>query len=706
MKIFKKKSVWVAMYAVYLSLILLSVQAFIAQNTVDEIRGNMDPSYDYYLTFREDGVTTHYDVMRHDSNEPGRIELTYYTDSNMLEISKVENIKTLEIDVQSLFEDESERVFKQANTAIPSMDMDYWLEAGDGIFTIKFDIAEGDQLESLTFTKFPTPTSVTVNNQEWWKTDTNFVITGSQITISDIPTGETTVVIDFNEEVLNQVPVPSFTITPEGTVGVNEEVSFDASASYDPDAGDKLTYLWDFGDTKDGSGKTTTHAFSAPDTYKVRLTVRDDFEPYAEAWIEKEITVQFGAEQDTDNDGLKDFWEWEHFGNLDQTPSADPDADGYENELEFLAKTDPADSSDFAVDSDSDSLDDLWEWQYFESLQYTSEEDPDGDGATNKEEFDAGTDPSDVNSKPKTEKPDDGEDKGMIGLGKAFGIDMLFIIVIVVVIIVIALFAVMMRSRKAKERKAADMAAAQQMQQLPVRGPPPAVPMEAAAQLPPEMGGGPLPAPAPAPAPAPMPAPAPAPVPMPEGPPEPEMLPEARAEPEPAVEEEVGAEEALLPPEPTRDEVIASFAQELDIGQFEAGVLYDSGYTSYEALEGAIVEEIAMIDEIGDDMAEKIMSNLQFVLAGGVAAAAAVDVAEGEAEAADEALAEEDVEAEAADDALAEEAAEEAPDQESSDEEAVTEEESESEEEAMECPVCGEPVEPGMANCPVCDTPL
>jgi PKD repeat protein len=579
--------------------------------------------------------------------------------------------------------------------------MDYWLEAGGGMFTIEFNIAEGDELESLTFNEFPTPVSVTVNSVEWWKTDTNFAVSGSDITISDIPTGATTVVIDFNEEITNQAPVPSFTMTPEGTVGVNEEVSFDASASYDPD-GLITSFIWDFDDTITGSGETTTHTFTAPGTYTVRLTVRDDFVDYAEDFIEKDITVEFGAEDDTDSDDLKDFWEWENFGNLDQTGSDDADADGYSNMLEFLAESDPADSSNFKEDSDNDTMDDLKEWEYFESLQYTADEDPDNDKATNKEELDAGTDPLDPESKPKSDDPGDDDGEGMLGLGKMAGIDMFLIILIVIIVVVIAIVGmVVSRSRKAKSRKDAEMAA-QQMAQVPVRGPPPVAapqmpPPEHLEAMPPEPPTPPMPT-SPEPMPMPqveeapaLPEPVAAPVPMP--------MPE---EAEGAIEEE--AAEADLPAEPTRDDVVNSFTTELDIGVFEAGVLYDSGYTSYEALEGAIVEEIAMIDEIGEDMAEKIMNNLQFVVAGGAAAAA---VADGEAEAADEALADEGTEAEAADEALAEEETvetEEAPAEEPVEEEPAEEETGE--DEMMECPVCGEPAEPGSANCPVCDSPL
>lgn len=47
-----------------------------------------------------------------------------------------------------------------------------------------------------------------------------------------------------------------------------------------------------------------------------------------------------------------------------------------------------------AVDSDGDSLIDLWEISYFEDLTQGAEDDPDEDGLANKEEFAGGTDPT------------------------------------------------------------------------------------------------------------------------------------------------------------------------------------------------------------------------------------------------------------------------------------------------------------------------
>ncbi len=55
---------------------------------------------------------------------------------------------------------------------------------------------------------------------------------------------------------------------------VNEEITFDGSSSSDPD-NDSLSYSWNFGDGESGSGKITSHSYSVPFVYVIRLTVSD-----------------------------------------------------------------------------------------------------------------------------------------------------------------------------------------------------------------------------------------------------------------------------------------------------------------------------------------------------------------------------------------------------------------------------------------------
>lgn len=85
----------------------------------------------------------------------------------------------------------------------------------------------------------------------------------------------------------NQPPVGEFEFFPEDPT-VGEDVTFDASDSFDPD-GQIVQYLWDFGDGATGEGSITGHLYAAPGTYSITLTVVDDND--LESNVSREIRI-------------------------------------------------------------------------------------------------------------------------------------------------------------------------------------------------------------------------------------------------------------------------------------------------------------------------------------------------------------------------------------------------------------------------------
>jgi PKD repeat protein len=72
----------------------------------------------------------------------------------------------------------------------------------------------------------------------------------------------------------NRAPVADFSFSP--TTGIAPlTVSFDASASYDPD-GSVVGYAWVFGDGTTGAGRTIDHTFQTRGHFPVKLTVVDN----------------------------------------------------------------------------------------------------------------------------------------------------------------------------------------------------------------------------------------------------------------------------------------------------------------------------------------------------------------------------------------------------------------------------------------------
>ncbi|WP_367873050.1 LamG-like jellyroll fold domain-containing protein [Luteolibacter sp. Populi] len=107
---------------------------------------------------------------------------------------------------------------------------------------------------------------------------------------------------------------------------------------------------------------------------------------------------------DGDGDGLPDGWEVLWFRDAPEeelfditvkfSGTDDPDLDGFSNEAEQTANTNPENGALTPIDSDGDTLVDSWEQFYFSDLDEVASGDPDLDSGTNLQEQNAGSNPT------------------------------------------------------------------------------------------------------------------------------------------------------------------------------------------------------------------------------------------------------------------------------------------------------------------------
>jgi hypothetical protein len=115
---------------------------------------------------------------------------------------------------------------------------------------------------------------------------------------------------------------------------------------------------------------------------------------------------------DSDDDGMPDDWEVLYdLNRFDPTDGTkDKDNDGFTNLQEFLAGTDPTDkdSKPSSLDTDNDGIPDWWELMNELSPEDSADAllDPDSDGRTNLKEYQDGTDPR-VKDTPLADDDDD-----------------------------------------------------------------------------------------------------------------------------------------------------------------------------------------------------------------------------------------------------------------------------------------------------------
>ena len=132
-------------------------------------------------------------------------------------------------------------------------------------------------------------------------------------------------------------------------------------------------------------------------TYKVRITAKDSKGQESTAVSPLAFELVNGVYEDTDEDGMPDFWEDDN--GLDRTSDGDeeldPDADGLTNLEEYEKNTDP-----HSKDTDNDGMGDGWEVEMGLDPLDNSDSGADGDedGLTNLEEFQIGTFPDTIDS--------------------------------------------------------------------------------------------------------------------------------------------------------------------------------------------------------------------------------------------------------------------------------------------------------------------
>lgn len=251
--------------------------------------------------------------------------------------------------------------------------------------------------------------------------------------------------IAFTKEIiLSNLPPVAIAESSMSNAEVDEEITFDASKSYDLD-GKIILLKWDFGDGSITYGESVQHAYDKAGTYTVTLTLLDNSENTVSTTLD--LVIIEGI-IDTDNDGLPD--------------DIDPDDDNDEmpdiwEEKYGLDRLDPLDAHE---DSDNDDLYNLEEY-IFETSPINPDTDDDGllDGKeikeldTNATNSDTDGDGIDDKSDPYPTDPNlPGDNKGDETLSENTYLIVL-IVTLLIIILVIGLIASFLVKNKSKRMK-------------------------------------------------------------------------------------------------------------------------------------------------------------------------------------------------------------------------------------------------------------
>jgi regulation of enolase protein 1 (concanavalin A-like superfamily) len=120
----------------------------------------------------------------------------------------------------------------------------------------------------------------------------NFTAAGRHTVSVVVRLGNQTQEREWNVTVANvdRPPVAGILDPPAGTRWLTgDNVSFNASTTFDPDPDDTLRYLWDLGDGTQLEGLGVVHAFVVAGTYRITLTVTDGT-LQSQSWVNLTVT--------------------------------------------------------------------------------------------------------------------------------------------------------------------------------------------------------------------------------------------------------------------------------------------------------------------------------------------------------------------------------------------------------------------------------